>query len=129
MAGVTFVLLATGYLAASGTMYLGCPVWFATCVGLLAVLLHSVSLLRLHARATWLPINTAPRDGTLIWIARLNKLGLPAGKERMHWAVGIRPGIVAAPRGFWSAPGGYRRWTPEDDGGKDYGPTIWRPDA
>jgi hypothetical protein len=73
----------------------------------------------LTAEATdWLPIHTAPRDGTLIWISDMDGHTAP-----MRWNAerenGLFPGVV----GFWELSDGSMTWNEEGD----LGPTHWRP--
>jgi hypothetical protein len=66
----------------------------------------------------WQPIETAPRDGTLIEVHDPDVGGAP-----MRWnPEGFNP-LVSKKPGIWETSDKSLTWC-EDDG---YGPTMWRP--
>lgn len=68
--------------------------------------------------ADWYPIDSAPRDGTEIWVQHDD-----CGAFPMRWKPdGFNP-LVSTDGGLWEAPGGGFTWTEEDS----MGPSHWRP--
>lgn len=69
---------------------------------------------------TWQPINTAPRDGTIVELWAKDA----GGPYPMAWdAQGFNP-LVSSRRGIWVLLGGGLTWCDEDAGGA---PTHWQP--
>lgn len=68
----------------------------------------------------WQPIETVPRDGTLVWVADLH-----VGAFLMRWGAIQRNGLFPGRVGMWVAPDASLTWT-EGDGA---GPTWWAPDG
>lgn len=64
------------------------------------------------------PIDTAPRDGTLIEIHDPD-----SGTFPMRWDAQFRNGFFPNVTGMWVSPSGDLTWN--EAGG--YGPTKWRP--
>ena len=64
------------------------------------------------------PIDSAPRDGTLIEI-----MDEDVGSFLMRWNPAGRNALVSKQAGIWEAHDGSMTWC-EDDG---FGPTWWRP--
>lgn len=78
---------------------------------------------RIESAGGWRPIETAPRDGSVVEITALEDDGTPFEIHPMCWDANGRntifaPGMV----GMWTAPDGSYTWR-EGDGG----PTHWRP--
>lgn len=72
------------------------------------------------------PINTAPRDGTSVWlIAEGYNEDLP---YLMFWnSEGFNP-LVSTQPGIWEIEGGGLTWCEDDPkGGPKGGPTHWKP--
>lgn len=70
----------------------------------------------------WLPIHTAPRDGTIVLLAGLDDRGEVEVSAPMRWNPtrenGLFPGVV----GFWELSDGSMTWHDEE-----HGPTHWQP--
>lgn len=64
------------------------------------------------------PIDTAPRDGTLIYIGDPD-----VGEFPMQWAHIQRNGLFPGVVGMWVMPKGEMTWNDADG----FGPTVWRP--
>ncbi len=76
------------------------------------------------AKDTWQPIETAPRDGTLVLVTWLEDDGQPSEIHPMQWGHITRNEFFAPGQvGMWVAPHGGYTWQ-EGDGG---GPTHWQP--
>lgn len=71
----------------------------------------------------WRPIDTAPRDGTLIEITALEDDGTPFEIWPMRWDAELRNGLFPGAVGFWAAPDRSITWNEDSFGG----PTHWRP--
>lgn len=71
----------------------------------------------------WKPIETAPRDGTVVQITAFESNGEPYEIHTMQWGH-IQKNWLFAPGqvGMWVSPPGDYTWR-EGDGG----PTHWRP--
>lgn len=64
------------------------------------------------------PIETAPRDGTLIEVHHQH-----CGTFPMRWDPAAKSALFPGVIGMWTTPSGDFTWT-ESEG---YGPTSWRP--
>ncbi len=73
--------------------------------------------------AEWKPIETAPKDGTVIELTALEDDGTTFEIWPMRWCHIQRNGMFDGVVGMWTAPGGGITWngTPEQGG-----PTHWR---
>lgn len=66
----------------------------------------------------WLPIETAPKDGTLIWV-----MDPDCGAFVMRWDDAQTNPLFSAATGMWVASDGSMTWCEDTDAG----PTRWRP--
>jgi hypothetical protein len=72
----------------------------------------------------WQPIETAPRDGTIIEITAFEPNGEPFEIWPMGWQHIKKNGLFPGKVGMWSTPGGEITWNGSEEEG---GPTHWRP--
>lgn len=69
----------------------------------------------------WRPIETAPRDGSVIEVADPDE---QEGPYEMRWNMaGFNPLVQAERGGIWEDPRGNFTW----DESRGFGPTHWRP--
>lgn len=71
----------------------------------------------------WQPIETAPKDGTLIILSWLED-GEPQEQWPCQWGHIQRNGFFPGKVGMWTAPDGSYTW---GDSHPDGAPTHWRP--
>lgn len=72
----------------------------------------------------WLPIDSAPKDGTLLQLTAIDATGETFEIWNMQWAHIQRNGLFPGVTGMWTAPHGGLTWNGSPDDG---GPTHWRP--
>lgn len=75
-----------------------------------------------EVRMGWRPIETAPKDGTIIALT-WEEDGMPSEYHPMRWCHIQRNGMFPGKVGMWTAPDGSYTWN-DDRGG---GPTHWAP--
>lgn len=73
--------------------------------------------------AEWQPIETAPRDGTLIRLTWMDG-GEPQDQMTMRYSPIQRNGLFPGVVGMWVAPDASMTWNEADPDGA---PTHWRP--
>jgi hypothetical protein len=71
----------------------------------------------------WQPIETAPKDGTVVELTWLEN-GKPQEIWPMQWAHIQRNGLFPGKVGMWTLPNGGATWNDDDPDGA---PTHWRP--
>lgn len=72
----------------------------------------------------WQPIESAPRDGSMVVLTAFEPDGTPFGEEyEMQWMAIQRNGLFPGVTGMWTAPNGAFTWNGSPDTG---GPTHWR---
>ena len=71
----------------------------------------------------WRPIETAPRDGTIIEITSIEPDGEVFEIWPMRWDAMKENGLFPDVRGFWTVSDGSVTWIDAADSG----PTHWRP--
>lgn len=72
----------------------------------------------------WMPIETAPKDGTVIDLTALEEDGSTFEIHPMQWAHIQRNALFPRQVGMWTSPSGEYTWNGTPDDG---GPTHWRP--
>ena len=74
---------------------------------------------------SWMPIETAPKDGTLVYLIALDKDGIceVASPGAMRWSHTQRNGLFPGIVGMWVSPEADFTWQTSDG----YGPTHWMP--
>jgi hypothetical protein len=72
----------------------------------------------------WKPIETAPKDGTLIEITALQANGEPFEIWPMQWGHIQQNGLFPDQVGMWVTPDGAATWVPGSE--EQGGPTHWR---
>jgi hypothetical protein len=75
------------------------------------------------AFGTWYPIETAPKDGSIIYLTRMED-GVPQEIWPMQWAHIKRNGLFPGVVGMWTTPDGALTWNGDAENG---GPTHWSP--
>ncbi len=68
---------------------------------------------------SWRPIETAPRDGTVIMVEDISAGVFPMSWGHIQQNATFAPGVV----GMWILEGGGMTWTEHGDDG----PTVWMP--
>lgn len=74
----------------------------------------------------WQPMDTAPRDGSIIELTAIEADGTLFEIHPMQWAHIQMNGLFPGKVGMWTAPGGEYTW---NDDGRGGGPTHWRAPA
>jgi hypothetical protein len=73
---------------------------------------------------TWLPLDSAPKDGRVIALTAFESDGSLYEVHPMQWAHIQRNRLFPGRTGMWTAPGGEYTWNDDGHGG---GPTHWLP--
>jgi hypothetical protein len=78
-----------------------------------------------NSQQGWQPIETAPKDGTVILLAAFDADGTPFGEEwPCYWGHIQQNGLFPGVTGMWTVTGGGVTWSEAPEEG---GPTHWRP--
>lgn len=93
--------------------------------GLEAALAGNYRIISVDPSRPWQPIETAPKDGTVIELTALEDNGQPFEIWPMQWMAIQRNGLFPCVVGMWTAPDGSHTWNEHPTLGG--GPTHWRP--
>lgn len=85
---------------------------------------QAVSAVPASIPIAWRPLDTAPKDGTVVQLTALEPNGEPFEIWPMQWGHIQTNGLFPGKVGMWMTPDGSITWNGTEDEG---GPTHWHP--